>query len=127
MLCGSGASELGFQLAMYRWLDGMEEARRIRDASVESQNAAIVTARYNELVERFNKLAIAANQLADYGRSLERGIRDRDARIAELERQLAGSRQEVKLLRDAAHDRFCAEMDLLKEKEQQNVLRSQEA
>lgn len=124
MLYGDG-SGIGFQLSIYRLLDDLEEARRIRDASIESQNAAIMTARYNELVERFNRLVAAANQLADYGRSLERGTQDRDARIAELERQLAGSRQEVKFLRDTAHDRFCAEMDLLKEKEQQSDLRSQ--
>jgi hypothetical protein len=117
---------MGFQLSMYRLLDDLEEARRIRDVSIESQNAAMMIARYNELVERFNKLATAANQLADYGRSLERGTQDRDARIAELERQLADSRQEVKFLRDAAHDRFCAEMDLLKEKEQQSGLHSQQ-
>lgn len=99
MLCGSGASELGFQLAMYRWLDGMEEARRIRDASVESQNTAIMVARHNELVGRFNKLATAATQLADYARTLERGTQDRDARIVELERQLADSSREQERLR----------------------------
>ena len=46
MFVSDGVGGLGFQLAMYRLMDGWEEARRIHDDGVNSSNLAVVTMKY---------------------------------------------------------------------------------
>lgn len=104
MSYGGDTSGLGFQLAMYRWLDDMDEARRIREhgnsLGIAQAQLDWITAQHNDLVARFNRLrdaAIEAARIAE-GRQLE--IAARDARIADLEAQLAAAQAETLEVRE---------------------------
>jgi hypothetical protein len=88
-------SGLGVQLATYRMLDSWDEARRIRDDGVNSTHLAVVTMKYNELVDRFNQLMDVAEHAARMADSLQGRVAARDQEIAELNQQLADAKAET--------------------------------
>jgi hypothetical protein len=94
---------LGWQLALYRSLDTWEEIRRNREQanSLGLAHAQLdwVMAKHNDLVRRHNQLVNASHDAIEYVRTLEQGIRDRDAQITELDRQLKEASAEQERLR----------------------------
>lgn len=92
---GGDSTGIGFQLAMYRMLDGFEKAREIRAAANERTLSDYYLIQYNNLVRRYNGLCDAVrdtlprvSELEQRVQAREEELRAKDTRIAELEEQL---------------------------------------
>src|SRR4051812_1547756 len=99
MLGDSETSGLGFQLAMYRWMDNMKEARHVREDRIAAFNLDLMITEYNDLVERFNRLWNGCMEAGkEFDRSMGRGERsDRAARRAHCRsRAPAGGREDCR-------------------------------
>jgi hypothetical protein len=90
---------VGFQLAMYRFLDSMKEARRIEEQSIAQTQYDWLLAKHNDLVARYNKLLNMGLHAARVADSRWDQLVERDQRIAELEAQLAATQADEKKYR----------------------------
>ncbi len=129
MLGDSDTSGLGFQLAMYRWMDDMKEARRIREDRTNADSLDTMIAHYNELVGRFNRLwngcLEASNEFERYKNDANSLIEQRNERIEDLERQLAAAKATERRLLAEAYDLMILRLDRENEREQREAARSQ--
>jgi hypothetical protein len=99
------AGGLGFQLSMDRIEDTLREARRSREGDA-------LQAAYDQLLSIHNDLVQRYNALLGHAQRLEQAVQQRDARVQELEGQLAAALDEVNRGRRDAHAALCARMDL---------------
>ena len=100
----NGTAGLGFQLAMYRFLDGVDEARRIRDegnrVGIAHAQLDWMIAKHNDLVDRFNRLLNVSEETAQTADRLQNQARQKDREIADLREQLAAAKAEIQDVRE---------------------------
>jgi hypothetical protein len=124
-----GDGGIGYQLSLYRLLDDMEVARRIREDGSNAQNLGWIIAQHNQLVERLNRLwngcIEAGKEFERFKGELKQRIDERDARIQELEREVAVAKTTEYNWHLAAHDRLIANIDRWQVLDRKDVAGSQ--